>query len=79
MRKMRWKQRVQMILNNDGSCFLGVGMFFFSIRLFFFICLSQNGSMNIKYDEIIYIYSDRKNILVLNSLYLSYFFHFFNI
>ncbi len=26
---------------------------FFSIRLYFFICLSQNGSMNIKYNEII--------------------------
>jgi len=32
---------------------------------------SQNGSMNIKYDEIIYIYSDRTNILVLESLNLS--------
>jgi len=37
----------------------------------FFICLSQNGSMNIKYDEIIYIYYDRTNSLDSESLYLS--------
>jgi hypothetical protein len=46
------------------------GMFFF-LFTFFFICLSQNDSMNIKYEEIIYIYSDRTDILVLETLYLS--------
>ncbi len=45
--------------------------YFFSIRPFFWICLSQNGSMNIKYDEIINKYSDRINILILELLYLS--------
>ena len=43
------------------------GNFFFLLDLFW-ICLSQNGSMNIKYDEIIYIYSDRVKFLVLESL-----------
>jgi len=46
------------------------GKFFFLLDLFW-ICLSQNSSMNIKYDEIINIYSDGINILVLESLYLS--------
>jgi len=46
------------------------GVVFFLLDLFW-ICLSQNGSMNIEYDEIVNMYSDRINILVLESLYLS--------
>jgi len=37
---------------------------FFVNETFFWICLSQNGSMNIKFDETIDIYFDRTNILV---------------
>jgi len=39
---------------------------FLTARPLFF--LSQNGSMNIIKDEIIYMYSDRTNILVLEKL-----------
>jgi hypothetical protein len=43
---------------------------FFFYHTFFWIRLSLNGS-NIKYDEIIYINSERTNILVYESLDLS--------
>ena len=52
--------------------FLFVWHEYFNFHLFYMnISLSQNDSMNIKYEEIIYIYSDRTNILVLETLYLS--------
>ena len=41
---------IQFISGTDACIPISYGMFFFSIRPFFFIFLSQNGSMNIKYD-----------------------------
>ncbi len=55
------------------------GVFFFLLNLFLDLFESKC-SMNIKYDEIINIYSDRINILVLESLYLSFsFFKYFKL
>jgi len=44
--------------------FIYLASFFFT----FWIFLSRNGSTNVKKDEIKYKYSDRTNILVLESL-----------
>ena len=52
------------LLEREGS---EMASFFFYWK-FFFICLSQNGSMNIKCDEIMYICFERTNILILESL-----------
>jgi hypothetical protein len=52
-----------------------IGMFFKLVVRFFF-CLSRNRSINIEYDKIIWIYSERAKFLVLETLDKVIFFVF---